>query len=338
MLIGASCCDLEAGECGGKAIFASCYISDPAPLTVTVNFIEQQPLLGGNSTRACSKQSAAKRNGEALRQGPSIRLEVHGMTCSDCAARLENHIWRIPYVTDLAVSALTHKAEVWTSLSADRSSIIKAVLQGAEALGFTAKELPSAFSTRLLLQLPSTSSSSHSLSDQALQPLRECHGVLSATALPASRQLQLEFTADAAPRDLIRWVEQQCHATVSILPERRESSDDREAARWGVLMIAAALLAIPVLILEQFMPLWPAAHRVLERSIVGGLTFGVLLQWLLSTPVQFAVAAPLYVSAWKCALNDHSANMDTLVVLSSTTAYIYSYESFVFMCNVCVRY
>ncbi len=31
------------------------------------------------------------------------------MTCSDCAARLESRIWSLPLVTDVAVSALTHK-------------------------------------------------------------------------------------------------------------------------------------------------------------------------------------------------------------------------------------
>jgi len=47
------------------------------------------------------------------------------------------------------------------------------------------------------------------------------------------------------------------------------------------------------------------------------------LLWLLSTPIQFWAAKRFYQSAWS-ALKNMTANMDTLVVLGTTVAYLYS--------------
>jgi Cu+-exporting ATPase len=47
------------------------------------------------------------------------------------------------------------------------------------------------------------------------------------------------------------------------------------------------------------------------------------IMWLLATPVQFIVAAPMYRSAF-AALKGKSANMDTLIVMGTSAAYFYS--------------
>lgn len=133
------------------------------------------------------------------------------MTCSDCAARLEAHIWKIPKITDVTVSSLTHKVEVWTS-SSDRASISKSVISGAEALGFSGKEIPNVSVTRLLLQLPSP----NVLADEAaLKPLRESQGVIEVRTLPGN-QLEIDYSTEAAPRDLLSWVEQRCGKKVRL--------------------------------------------------------------------------------------------------------------------------
>ncbi len=51
---------------------------------------------------------------------------------------------------------------------------------------------------------------------------------------------------------------------------------------------------------------------------------GCAKAWIFSTPIQFWVGWPLYVSAYKAGRFGHTANMDTLVMLSTTTAYVYS--------------
>ncbi|OAS15073.1 heavy metal translocating P-type ATPase [Paenibacillus oryzisoli] len=47
-------------------------------------------------------------------------------------------------------------------------------------------------------------------------------------------------------------------------------------------------------------------------------------QWLLATPIQFVIGGPFYANAFK-SLRNKTANMDVLVVLSTTCAYMYSH-------------
>lgn len=50
----------------------------------------------------------------------------------------------------------------------------------------------------------------------------------------------------------------------------------------------------------------------------------VLIELILATPIQFWIARPFYSSAYGALRYNHSANMDTLVVISTSTAYFYS--------------
>ncbi|MCY8815181.1 heavy metal translocating P-type ATPase, partial [Bacillus atrophaeus] len=47
------------------------------------------------------------------------------------------------------------------------------------------------------------------------------------------------------------------------------------------------------------------------------------MQFALATPVQFVIGWPFYTGAYK-ALRNKSANMDVLVALGTTAAYVYS--------------
>jgi cation transport ATPase len=51
---------------------------------------------------------------------------------------------------------------------------------------------------------------------------------------------------------------------------------------------------------------------------------GVFVCWVLATPIQFVMAWPLYGSSYRALRYGHKANMDTLVILSTLTAYVYS--------------
>ncbi len=136
---------------------------------------------------------------------------------------------------------------MWCAPDADRVGLVKSVLEGAEALGFSGKELPSEGTTRMLLQLPA----GRAIPEGVLNTIRTTHGVLAVETLARAHQLQVDFTREAAPRDLVDWLEAQLGAPVRVVPPAADTADDREASRWGVLTLAAALLAIPVLFIEQ---------------------------------------------------------------------------------------
>ncbi|CAH1441594.1 unnamed protein product [Lactuca virosa] len=53
------------------------------------------------------------------------------------------------------------------------------------------------------------------------------------------------------------------------------------------------------------------------------LTVGMVLRWILCTPVQFIIGKRFYVGSYH-ALRRKSANMDVLVALGTNAAYFYS--------------
>lgn len=72
--------------------------------------------------------------------------------------------------------------------------------------------------------------------------------------------------------------------------------------------ILAIILSIPIVIIGMFFMNIPYANEIM---------------WILSTPVIFWLGKSFFINAWKQAKH-RSANMDTLVALSTSVAYIFS--------------
>ncbi|WP_280778461.1 heavy metal translocating P-type ATPase [Parabacteroides sp. PM5-20] len=70
----------------------------------------------------------------------------------------------------------------------------------------------------------------------------------------------------------------------------------------------AVILALPIALIGMFFMHMPYANEVM---------------WVLSTPVVFWLGRDFFVNAWKQAKH-HTANMDTLVALSTSIAYLFS--------------
>jgi len=76
----------------------------------------------------------------------------------------------------------------------------------------------------------------------------------------------------------------------------------------------ALILSIPVVVIGMFFMNMPFANEIM---------------WFLSTPVLFWLGSDFYINAWKQAKH-RSANMDTLVALSTGIAYIFSVFNMLF--------
>src|SRR5471032_2779138 len=90
--------------------------------------------------------------------------------------------------------------------------------------------------------------------------------------------------------------------------QRRASEADERSHHDGLLVLAAALLSLPLLVpmlLEPF-----HMHLMLDGRV----------QWALATPVQFWLGARFYHAGWKAA-RAGAGNMDLLVALGTSAAY-----------------
>ncbi|MGE6259286.1 heavy metal translocating P-type ATPase [Heyndrickxia sporothermodurans] len=84
---------------------------------------------------------------------------------------------------------------------------------------------------------------------------------------------------------------------------------------WKFIM--AAILSIPLT--------WTMlTHLGITSAVIPNIFLNPWFQVALATPVQFIIALPFYEGAWS-AIKNKSANMDVLVVISTSAAYFYSH-------------
>lgn len=107
--------------------------------------------------------------------------------------------------------------------------------------------------------------------------------------------------------DIIIEDESKQHATLEQINEQH-FHDLKLKTIWSVL------LAIPVMIIGMFFMHMPYANYIM---------------WLLSTPVVFYFGKDFYINAWK-QTKHRTANMDTLVALSTGIAYLFSIFNMLF--------
>lgn len=103
---------------------------------------------------------------------------------------------------------------------------------------------------------------------------------------------------------------------------------DKEIAELRSRFYWSLLFAIPVVLISMiFMMALPASnpvHRAFMKEITHGLTIGDLILFLLATPVQFWLGLPFYTKAYKSLVYSRTANMETLVAMGTTVAYVAS--------------
>ena len=96
--------------------------------------------------------------------------------------------------------------------------------------------------------------------------------------------------------------------------EEAEQAHDRKFSALKFRTTWAIILSIPVVIIGMFLMDMPYVN---------------LIMWLLSTPVVFWLGRSFFVNAWK-QLRHGSANMDTLVAISTGIAYVFSLFNMLF--------
>ena len=106
--------------------------------------------------------------------------------------------------------------------------------------------------------------------------------------------------------------------------EEEEAKERRQIVEAKRRVIAAFALASPIIIYYMAVHMFNLKHV----HALGGIDLNYIY-WILSTPIQFIVCWPFYRNAFT-AIRVGSANMDVLVALGTSAAYLYSMFGFLF--------
>jgi len=107
-------------------------------------------------------------------------------------------------------------------------------------------------------------------------------------------------------------------------PEEEEAKEARQVLEAKRRVIAAFLISGPIIIFYMAVHMFNLQHV----HSLGGVDLNYIY-WVLSTPVQFVIGWTFYRNAFT-AIRVGSANMDVLVALGTSAAYLYSMFGFLF--------
>ncbi|MHB1290858.1 MAG: heavy metal translocating P-type ATPase [Sulfuricella sp.] len=232
-----------------------------------------------------------------------IELPIVGMTCAACSARLEKNLNKLPGVK-AAVNLASEKALIeFDPALASPAELVQAV----QKTGFSVPD------QELVLVLEGMTCAACAARIEKV--LNKIDGV-SATVNFATEKARIRAAPGAATLEtLIAAVTKAGYgAHESIGTRRAEEKRWRAAAYRKELRVfwVAAVLTLPLV--AQMSVMFLGYHEdILPRW----------LQWLFATPVQFWAGKRFYVGAWH-ALRGGGANMDVLVALGTSMAYLLS--------------
>jgi P-type Cu+ transporter len=127
-------------------------------------------------------------------------------------------------------------------------------------------------------------------------------------------------------RDLIESVE-EVGFQASVCKDNKASLDVfrklTEIEYYWRALLAAIVFNVAFLVVMALHQI-AAVHMWLEGTkLVGAFSVGVLIEWVLVTPVNFWIGRKIHIGAFK-ALSHRSFTMDVLLSLGCNAAYVYS--------------
>ena len=235
----------------------------------------------------------------------TLNIPIVGMSCAACANRVEKALSETEGVEEANVNFAAEKA----SISYDPSSVNPEALVGSvEDAGYGAE------TTRT--ELGVTGMSCASCVGRVEKALDDVPGVLNVNVNFASEKAGVEYLPGTVEvRDLKHAVEDAGYSVADQEEEHTEDAGGREYRKLRNSFLWAA--ALTALILVGSIPHMLGAPSPVPMR---WLNFGLLA---LATPVQFWAGWRFYTGAWG-ALKHDQANMNTLVVVGTSAAYLYS--------------
>ena len=247
-------------------------------------------------------------------QTQHFTLTIDGMSCASCVGRLERVLSAVSGVEAATVNLATHSAEVAGAARLDPRALVGAV----EAAGFEVRPV----SAELAIEGMSCASCVARV-ERALAALP---GVETVAVNLASQRARIEGSARLDSSRLVAAVATAGFGA-ELLDDRQlahEAEQARRAAQLAVLrrdLTIAAVLALPVFVLEMGAHLIPGVHHWIAATI--GVQTSWWIQLVLTTIVLLGPGARFYRRGIPVLLRG-KPDMNSLVALGTAAAYLYS--------------
>jgi Cu+-exporting ATPase len=244
----------------------------------------------------------------------TAQLNVTGMSCANCSATVGEALDELDGVVEANVNYATDEGSV--EYDPERVSLGE-IYDAVEAAGY------GVVSDTVSIAISDMSCANCAEANE--DALEDLPGVVDAEVNYATDEAQVTYN----PEDISLSAMYDAIEGAGYTPVREDGDDDGESARDAArneeirkqlrMTLFGAVLSLPLLV---FM-----ADHLLGLGLVGDELFGVPTGWIafaLATPVQVVLGRSFYENSYQALVKNGRANMDVLIALGSTTAYVYS--------------
>lgn len=235
-------------------------------------------------------------------------MQITGMTCAACSARIEKGLRKLDGVEEANVNLALERSSVKYD---PQVTTVEVIQQKVRDLGYGVVNEKAEFEI--------TGMTCAACSSRIEKGLNKLEGVSKANVNLALEKATVEYNpSELSATDIIKKVQDLGYGA-SVKEDQKEGVDHRELEikKQTRKFVFAVILSLPLL--------WTMVGHFSFTSFIYVPEFlmNPWVQLLLATPVQFIIGKQFYVGAYK-ALKNKSANMDVLVALGTSAAYFYS--------------
>jgi len=235
-------------------------------------------------------------------ENKKITLNIGGMSCINCSLTIEKALSKLNGVIHATVNFAAEKAIIeYNSDIVDQKAIENTITEAGYRV----------IHEKIMLQIGGMSCVNCAQTIE--KALNSKEGVYYATVNFATEKVSVEYNAEqvslAGIKKIIQDLGYQVIEPEKTVEDAEGKERQRHVQRLKILLAASVALTIPIILLMLF-PVLPMQQNN-------------ILLFILATPVQFIVGWTFYVGAYK-GLRNKTANMDTLIAMGTSTAWLYS--------------
>ncbi len=242
----------------------------------------------------------------------SIIFQVEGMSCASCVGRIEKNLLAAPGVSVVSANLATETVQVDYDADVATSDLVD-ILSNA---GYPTQ------SEEVLLSIESMSCASCVARVEKI--LKAGTGVLGASVNLATETAFVRFTVGITSAKDIAEIATQAGYPAKIKAQDHVDKAVRktqEATALGRLTLLAAILALPVFVIEMGSHIFPALHGFINNTV--GMQNSRLLQFTLTTLVLIGPGRSFYTKGFPAMIKG-APDMNSLVALGTFAAYSFS--------------
>jgi Cu+-exporting ATPase len=239
------------------------------------------------------------------------------MSCANCAQTIDDSVGALDGVSEVDVNYATDEGAV--EYDPERTSLGE-IYDAIDEAGYEAASES--------VTVAVTDMSCANCAETIAEALADTPGVVDADVNYATDEAQVRYNpAESSLDDVYAAIEDAGYSPVreddeddgQSDQERQDVARNAEIRRQRNLTLLGAALSLPLLAM--------LAGHLFAPEMVPEAILGIPTGWVafaLATPVQVLLGREFYENSYKALVNNRTANMDVLIALGSSTAYLYS--------------